>query len=111
MVWQKSIELTVQIYQLTALFPTDERFGLTSQMRRSAVSIASNIAEGSRRNTRKDFRHFIAVAYGSGAELETQLIIANQLKLTKPTDINAAEKLLGEIMKMLNKLLSIFNES
>ena len=79
-VWQKSVELSVEIYKITSKFPKDELYGLVSQMRRSAVSIPSNIAEGKNRGTRKDFAQFLRISYGSGAELETQLEIAHQLQ-------------------------------
>jgi len=78
-VWQKSMHLVTQIYKLTQDFPKDERYGLTSQMRRCAVSIPSNIAEGSQRKTQKQFSYFIDISLGSSAELETQIIIANNL--------------------------------
>lgn len=79
-VWKKSIDLTAMIYDLTSEFPKHEIYGLTSQMRRAAVSIASNIAEGSARGTRRDFRQFIKQAEGSNCELQTQLTIANRLQ-------------------------------
>ena len=103
-VWQKAMELVVVIYRLTENFPINERFGLSSQMRMSAVSIASNIAEGSRRGTRKDFHQFIIIAFGSGAELETQVEIVKRLKLNQNVSIALLENLLQEVMKMLNKL-------
>ena len=78
-VWKKSIDLVTLIYKYTAEYPKDEVYGLTSQIRRCAVSIPSNIAEGSARTTRKDFSHFLAIALGSVAELETQLIISRKL--------------------------------
>lgn len=102
LVWQKAMELARTIYQLTNELPKDEQFGLISQMRRSAISIACNIAEGSRRGTRKDFRNFILTAYGSGAELETQLELTTILGLTTRENTEKAEKILNEIMKMLN---------
>ena len=82
-VWQKSVELVVAIYKLTEKFPSVEVYGLTSQMRRAVISIPSNIAEGRKRGTRKDFRPFLVVAYSSGAELETQLEIAKKLPFGK----------------------------
>lgn len=82
-VWQKSIELVKEIYLLTEDFPKEEIYGLTSQIRRCAVSIPSNIAEGKMRTTNKEFSHFLSIAYGSGAELETQLILAKLLNKTK----------------------------
>ena len=78
-VWKKSIDLVTLIYKHTADNPKEEMYGLTSQIRRCAVSIPSNIAEGSARTTKKDFSHFLAIALGSAAELETQLIISRNL--------------------------------
>jgi four helix bundle protein len=75
-VWRKAVEFADQVYELTALFPDTERFGLTSQMRRATVSISSNIAEGSGRPSDKDFAHFVAVAYGSLMEVVSQAEIA-----------------------------------
>lgn len=81
-------------------------FGLTSQIRRCAVSIPSNIAEGKMRTSDKEFRYFLSVAYGSGAELETQIIIAKQLSKTGKLNYGRIDILLEEIMKMLNKFLA-----
>src|SRR5690606_40019983 len=78
-VWQNAMSLTKAIYLITDQFPDKERFGLTSQIRRSAVSIPSNIAEGSGRGTDKDFVHFLHITFGSACELETQIILANEL--------------------------------
>src|SRR3989338_8957602 len=78
-VWQKAVSLSLLVYRLTKDFPQREVYALSSRMRRAAVSIASNIAEGRSRRTRKDFQHFLHMAYGSVAELETQLLIAKQL--------------------------------
>ena len=105
-VWQKSLDLVLEIYRLTENFPTDEKYGLTSQMKRSAVSIPSNIAEGRRRGSRKDFRQFLIIAYGSGAELETQLEIARRLPFGKNLNYILIDQLLSEVMRMLNKMLS-----
>ncbi|MCK5084755.1 MAG: four helix bundle protein [Candidatus Pacebacteria bacterium] len=106
-VWQKSIDLVIEIYSLTEYFPKSEIYGLTSQMRRCAVSIPSNIAEGRRRGSRKDYRHFLIIAYSSGAELETQIEIVKRLPFSKNTDFIKIDNLLNEIMRMLNKMLSI----
>lgn len=106
MVWQKSVDLVVVIYTVTNLFPEEEKFGLTSQMRRCIVSIPSNIAEGRRRGTRKDFAKFIRIAFGSGAELETQLEISRRLKFLNQEQYEKILRLLTEIMKMLNKMIS-----
>lgn len=105
-VWQKAISLVLEIYKLTENFPREEIYGLTSQMRRSSVSIPSNIAEGSRRGTRKDFRNFLITAFGSGAELETQIKISKQLPIGKNLDYLIIDSLLEEVMKMLNKLIT-----
>ena len=78
-VWKKAIEFVKRIYQITVGFPAEEKFGLVSQMRRSAISIASNISEGAGRNNKKEFNQFLDIAQGSSAELETQLIIAREL--------------------------------
>lgn len=106
-VWQKAIELVVEIYSLTDKFPRSEIYSLTSQMRRSAISIPSNIAEGRRRGYQKEFIHFLTIAYGSGAELETQIEISKKLPLTKNLDYSKIDQLLEEIMKMLNKMINV----
>ena len=80
-VWKESIELVKLIYKITKAFPSDERFGLVSQMRRAAVSIPSNIAEGAARNSKKEFNKFLNIAQGSASELETQIIISRELTL------------------------------
>ena len=103
-VWQKSIDLVETIYKFTKEFPKDEQFGLMSQMRRSAVSISSNIAEGSRRRG-KDVDQFLSIAFGSGSELETQLIISERLKYGDSALRKKAEDCLTEILKMLNKMI------
>lgn len=109
-VWQKSIQLVSDIYSLTGSFPNDERYGLTAQMRRAAVSIPSNIAEGRRRSTRKDFRQFALNAFASGAELETQIEIAKNLGFTKAEYTQNIEKTLDEIMRMLNVITMKLNQ-
>jgi len=106
MVWHKAVDLTVAIYEVTSSFPQAERYGLVSQMRRAAVSIASNIAEGSRRSSRADFRHFLNNAFGSGAELETQLELAQRLNMSEKGDYCQASGLLSEVMKMLNVFIA-----
>ena len=109
--WQRSVELAEQIYRLTDDFPKEEVYGITSQMRRAAVSIPSNIAEGRYRGTRKDFVHFLRIAYGSAAELETQLEIAKRLPAMKKLDYGKAEGLLEEVMKMLSVMIRKINPS
>lgn len=80
-IWQKAVELATEIYRLTADFPQEERYGLTSQIRRSVVSISSNIAEGAGRNSEKEFVQFLSISNGSAYELQTQLIISKNLGL------------------------------
>jgi len=104
-VWQKAMDLVMEVYHITEKFSKSELYGLTSQMRRSAVSIVSNIAEGKARGTRKDYRHFLINSYGSGAELETQIEIAKKLKFTEESSYHKINMLLEEIMKMLNVLI------
>ena len=105
-VWQRAMELVSAVYRLTENFPQTEIYGLTSQMRRSAVSIPSNIAEGRRRGSKKDFRQFLIVAYSSGAELETQVEISKRLSFANKSDFDKVDSLLSEVMKMLNKIIS-----
>lgn len=104
-VWQRSVELVVAVYELTENYPKSELFGPTSQMRRAAVSIPSNIAEGRRRGSKAEFLRFLSIAYASGAELETQIEIAKKLPKIKDLNHAKSEELLSETMKMLNKLL------
>ncbi|MAF13676.1 MAG: hypothetical protein CMI53_02165 [Parcubacteria group bacterium] len=105
-IWQRSMELVVEVYRLTTNFPKSEMYGLTSQMRRCAVSIPSNIAEGRRRSSRKEYRYFMTIAYGSGAELETQIEIVKRLPIGESLNFNLVDALLDEIMRMSNKTLS-----
>jgi four helix bundle protein len=98
-VWQKALELTKLIYEITRTFPTDEKFGLTNQIRRASVSVPSNIAEGAGRNSDKEFIQFLAIATGSCYEVETQLIIAIELKYI--AEAEEVFKLTEEIQKML----------
>jgi len=100
-VWQRAIELSVATYKLTRDFPTEELYGLTSQLRRAAVSIASNIAEGYGRVSAGEYRQFIGVARGSTLELQTQLVIAGRLGLGKPALTTEVEGLSEEVGKML----------
>ncbi|WP_263416564.1 four helix bundle protein [Terriglobus albidus] len=103
-VWQRSIDLAELIYKLTKTFPREEVFGLSAQMRRASVSIPSNIAEGSGRTTRKDFRQFIVIARGSNDELNTQLILAERLGFGDPEMRKGSALLSSEIGKMLTAL-------
>lgn len=101
-VWQRAMQLVTEIYQLTDTFPDSEKFGLRSQLRRAAVSIPSNIAEGSGRSSDKDFVRFLSIATGSLQELETQLLIAEKLRYTDSAE-NLLE-LVDQIFAMLNNL-------
>ena len=80
-IWHKAIDLAVEVYKVTSHFPAEEKFGLTSQSRRAAVSISSNIAEGAGRSSSKEFNYFLGIANGSSFELQTQLVISNKLEL------------------------------
>ena len=103
-VWQKSVELVTECYRVTSSFPSDERFGLTSQLRRSAVSVPANIAEGKGRGTTNNFVNFLSIASGSLTELDTHLVIANKLGyLTKET-LNELEARMDEVGRMLTAL-------
>ncbi len=108
-VWQKSVELAIAIYKLTEEFPKSEIYGLTSQMRRASISVSSNIAEGSRRRSNKDFSHFLVMAQGSGSELETQIEIARKLSFGKKINFTEIDLLLDEIMRMLSSLIKSTN--
>lgn len=108
-VWQRSIELVIAIYILTDQFPKEEIYGLISQMRRAAISIPSNIAEGRARGTKNDFLQFLRIARASGAELETQIIIAKKLPKTEALNYARTDALLEETMKMLTAMIKKLN--
>lgn len=99
-IWQKSIVLAKQVYSVVANLPSDEKYGLSSQIKRCAVSIASNIAEGAGRNSTKEFRHFLSIANGSCYELQTQLILTYELNLIEKYKIEELLPLITEIQKM-----------
>jgi len=103
LVWQKSVELAKELYRVASKLPNHELFGLRSQMCRAAVSIPSNIAEGQKRGTRKDFVQFLRIAYGSSAELETQIIISESIYPT--LNFSKARSFLEEVQKMLPVLI------
>ncbi|MEN9552014.1 MAG: hypothetical protein RI935_391 [Candidatus Parcubacteria bacterium] len=105
-VWQKSIDLVEKIYLVTSSFPQTELFGLTSQMRRSVISIPSNIAEGFSRKHTKEYVQFLRIAYASLSELETQVVITKRLGFVKEENLLQHELLIEEIAKMLNKLIA-----
>lgn len=103
--WQKACKVAVLVYSLTETIPRNERYGIISQMQRAGVSIASNIAEGSKRNSRKEFIQFLSIAQGSAAELETQLCILKDIKIANVTQVNDLLTLLDEIMRIIGKLI------
>jgi four helix bundle protein len=100
-IWQKAIDLTAEIYSLLSTFPSDEKFGLVSQMKRAAVSIPSNIAEGAGRNSNKEFKHFLSISLGSLFEIETQLIIANKLELTNIKTTEELNSKISDLQRMI----------
>lgn len=109
-VWKKSINIVTSVYKVTASFPKDELYGLTSQIRRSAVSIPSNIAEGAGRNHVNEFRQFLYIALGSASELETQLIISEMLGFITNeksqeliAELNTVSKMIQGLIKSINK--------
>lgn len=108
-VWQEAIELVTEVYWLTSRFPDSEKFGLVGQMRRAAVSIPSNIAEGAGRGSDKEFRRFLMIARGSLQELETQLIISGRLGF--PLQNPEIQERTNRIFAMLNRLIDRMAES
>lgn len=108
-VWQKAIDLAVEVYQITEKLPKEERYGLISQINRCVVSIPSNIAEGAGRNTSKDFNHFLGISLGSSFELDTQLVISNRLGYVSSDDFEKIESELEHIQNMIAKLKQSLN--
>lgn len=106
LVWQKAMDLTVAVYRVTSEFPKAELYGLTSQMRRSAASIPSNIAEGSGRATRRDFAQFVCIARGSNYELETQIELAGRLGFAERVAVEEILHRSADVGKLLKGLLS-----
>jgi len=104
-VWKKSIDLSVEVYRLSESFPKEEMYGITSQMRRASVSIASNIAEGAARRTDKDFIHFLHMALGSASELDTQIEIMIKVGYADSIAMKELQKSNGVISKMLYGLI------
>ena len=100
-IWTRSMDLASEIYSLTNTFPSNERFGLISQMQRSAVSIPSNIAEGSAKSSNKDFSRFLEISIGSSFELETQLILASRLNYVEDGIYNSTQNNINELQKMI----------
>lgn len=110
-VYQKAIQLCVELYKVTEKFPKTEVYGLTSQVRRCVVSIPSNIAEGQKRGHKTEYIQFLRIAYGSGAELETQLLIALKVGYVNKIEFDKLNNLLEEIMKMLNRLINVLTKT
>jgi four helix bundle protein len=108
-VWQKSIDLAEQVYKLTANFPSDEKFGLQSQIKRCVVSIVSNIAEGAGRNSKNEFRQFLSISLGSSYELETQLILASRFNYINNESLASVLQKLIEVQKMIIGLSKSLN--
>ncbi len=111
LVWQKGMSLAKGVYELTARFPTDERFGLVSQMRRAAVSVPSNIAEGQARHGTREFLQFLSHASGSLAELETQLLLSLDMKYCAKNDVESVAGLISELQKMIVALRRALDSS
>ena len=107
--WQKAMDLAEQVYQLTAEFPNEERFSLTSQIRRAVVSIPSNIAEGQGRFTQPDFRRFLSIAHGSVREVETQLLLARRLSYLGEAQIERVLELSSEVGRLIQGLAKSLN--
>lgn len=103
-IWNDGIEISIKIYELTKNFPEEEKFGLTSQIRRASISISSNFAEGCSRTSEKDFKRFIEIALGSIFELKTQLTIANKLKFIQSKELEDMMELIDKCGKQLNTL-------
>ena len=108
-VWQKSYLLTLFVYKISKKFPREELFNLVSQIRRSVLSLPSNIAEGNHRGSKKEHLQFFRIAFASGAELETQLLLSKDLKYISEREYNEATQLLDEVMRILNKLIKNFS--
>jgi four helix bundle protein len=111
-IWQKGMTESKAVYELTSDFRVDERFGLTAQMRRAAVSVPSNIAEGQARHGTREFLQFLSHASGSLAELETQLLLSADLRYCGPSDTNSILEEIGELQKMLaaiKRKLAVFS--
>lgn len=109
-VWQKSMDLVESLYKLTSSFPDTEKFGLTSQIRRCAVSIPSNIAEGSGRKSKKAFRSFLEISNGSINELKTQIEISKRIGILKDDDLQNIFKQCDEIQKMTFSLIKKYSD-
>jgi len=110
-VWKNGMAIVLEIYNITKILPAEERFNLVSQMQRSAISIPSNIAEGSGRNSEKDFKRFLEIAQGSAFELETQVELCARLNYVEQEDISRILELIHKEEKMINKFVSTIKRS
>ena len=110
-VWEKSHQLVLDVYAVTAKFPVVERYGLTAQLRRGAISVPSNIVEGAGRRGDGDFRRFLAIALGSCAEVEYQLLLARDLGMLQPADHERLTGQISEIGRMLSALIAKINKT
>jgi four helix bundle protein len=110
-IWQRSVKLVGQIYEITKKFPRDERFGLVLQIRRSSISIPSNIAEGFARRGNKEYRHFLCISLGSCAELITQLVISSNLKYIRKDEMDELLDEIVQISKMIMGLIKKIDEN
>ena len=105
-VWQRAVQMSVALYRLTAGFPREELYGLSSQLRRAGVSVASNIAEGYGRQSTGEYKQFLGMARGSNMEVQTQLVIAGQLGFGEEAKLHIAESLSHEVGRMLVSLMN-----
>ena len=110
-IWQKGIEIVKKVYILTKQFPGEEKFGIVSQITRAAVSIPANIAEGSSRNSDKDYARFLQISLGSAFEVQTYLIIAREMNWAKIENISELESLLEEEIKMIHRFINTLNKA
>ncbi len=108
-VWQKAMELVETIYRTTTAFPREEIYGLTSQIRRAAISVPSNIAEGNGRNTTRDYVHVLGMAYGSIKEVETQVLISERLRYINSNRSDELVEMTGEIARLISGLMNSLN--
>ena len=104
-VWQKSMDMTAMLYQLVKKLPKEETYALSDQMRRAAISVPSNIAEGFGRSSTKEYLHFLFISYGSICELETQLILSSRINYLSKNETQPVMDLLSEIGKMINAII------
>lgn len=109
-IWNEGIEIVTEVYKLTTLFPKAEEYGLKSQLRRAAVSIPSNIAEGCSRKSQKEFKHYLEISLGSAFEVETDLLIATKLSIMAEKDLSVVLEKIQILERRLNSLISKVNE-